>query len=121
MSSDDRALAETLKASAVEYEASSKERKQEARKLRRVLREMSYVRAGVPGDGNCQFQAVSMMLDDSSWTKKTLRAAVVGHLRVNKDNYVDFAWLQHLDGKMDWDTYLAHMAKSRSRLLNVIY
>ena len=54
MSSADFALAGALLASAADFEASGKEMKKEARQLRRVLRELGYVRAEVSGDGICE-------------------------------------------------------------------
>lgn len=65
----------------------------------------------IEGDGNCQFYAVSMVLQGNPDLHQDLRASAVTYM---KDNKEDFQHFVVLDGQhKTWDEYCTNMSKDK--------
>ncbi|EGG01535.1 uncharacterized protein MELLADRAFT_66971 [Melampsora larici-populina 98AG31] len=65
----------------------------------------------IKGDGNCQFYAVSMLLQGNTDLHIELRARAVAHIENNKEDFIHFV---ALDGNhKSWEEYCTNMKKDK--------
>ncbi|KAH9811029.1 OTU-like cysteine protease-domain-containing protein [Melampsora americana] len=65
----------------------------------------------IPGDGNCQFRAISLMMTGSQESHETIRKAAVGYMELNFRKFKDFADLTDPKTGGTWEGYLKNLKK----------